>query len=127
MVFHSYMEDDFTRMKQFYPAYAAQIRPLVEKCCDGMEYEGSRMYDEVPDKDMMQKLCGRIFDALDYRLPEPEVEPEDMDVFAMSCYRSSCVQSQQLVKELIMVMLYFEMYARRCCRNQCKRIRGCCG
>ena len=125
MVFNSYMEEDFTRIKQFYPAYASQIRPLVEKNCDMMEYEGSRMYDEVPDRDMMRKLCDQIYDELDYQLPEPEVEQEDTDVFAMSYYRNSNMQSQRLMKELIMVMLYSEMYARRCCRNQCKRIKGC--
>lgn len=128
MIFNSYFEDDYNRMKQFYPEYASHIRPLIEKACDKMEYEGSRMYDEVPDKNMIRKLCESIYNELDYKtlVPEEETDYDDSDVFTMSYRRNNNLQAERLVRELIMVMLYSEMYSRRCCRNHCKGIRGYC-
>lgn len=125
MIFNSYYEEDYNRLKQFYPECASQIRPLIERACDKMEYEGSRMYDEVPDKNMIRKLCESIYKELDYTVPVPEAESEEGDVFAMSYQMNSKLQAERLVRELIMVMLYSEMYSRRCCRNHCRRRNGC--
>lgn len=125
MIFNNYYEEDYNRMKQFYPECASKIRPLVERACDKMEYEGSRMYDEFPDKNMICRLCESIYKDLDYKLPVPEEEPADENVFAMSYRTNNNNQSQRLLRELIMVMLYSEMYSRRCCRNQCRRRNYC--
>lgn len=125
MIFNSYYEEDFNRMKQFYPECAAQIRPIIERVCDKMEYEGSRMYDEVPDRNMIRKLCEEIYRELEYKPLVPETENEESDVFAMNYRRNNDLQAERLVRELIMVMLYSEMYSRRCCRNHCRRRSGC--
>lgn len=122
MIFNSYIEEDFSRMKRFYPENAAKINRLVEKACDNMEYEGSRMYDEVPDRDMVRRICEDIYNEFGFASPVPETEPEDGDdVFAMSYQRNNNLQAERLLRELIMVMLYSEMHSRRCFRNQCRR------
>lgn len=123
MIFNSYYEEDYNRMKLFLPEYASQIRPIVERVCDKMEYEGSRMYDEVPDKNMIRKLCEEIYKDLGYRPLVPETENDETDVFAMNYRRNNDLQAERLLRELIMVMLYSEMYSRRCCRNFCRRTK----
>lgn len=110
-------------MKLFLPECAARISPIVERVCDKMEYEGSRMYDEVPDRSMIRGLCEEIYKELDYKPIVSETEGDDADVFAMNYRRNNDLQAERLVRELIMVMLYSEMYSRRCCRNNCRRNR----
>lgn len=127
MIFNSFYEEDYNRMKQYYPEFASRVRPLVERACDKMEYRGSRMYDEAPDRNMICNVCEKIFQELEYTPLVPEEEPEydEDDVFSMSYRKNNNLQAERLVRELIMVMLYSEMYSRRCCRNQCRHIQGC--
>ena len=46
------MEDveDKKRIMEMYPLMARRLQPYVEECCDRLEYEGSMMYDEYPDR-----------------------------------------------------------------------------
>ena len=43
-------ERDIERMKALYPNEVSSILAEVEKRCDELEYEGSRIFDEEPDK-----------------------------------------------------------------------------
>ena len=49
-------ERDMQVMKSYYSKTAAAIQELVEQECDRMEYDGSMMFDEYPDKLMMEHL-----------------------------------------------------------------------
>ena len=53
-------ERDMERMKELYPEDVKQIQSLVEEECDKMEYEGSMMFDEYPDRVMLKAICDRI-------------------------------------------------------------------
>ena len=48
-------EKDMERMKEMYPKEVHQLQEIVERRCDQMEYEGSRMYDENPDRYMLER------------------------------------------------------------------------
>ena len=54
-------ERDMERIKELYPDEAKQIQMLVEEECDKMEYEGSLMFDEYPDRLMLKIICDRIY------------------------------------------------------------------
>ena len=43
-------EREFDLMKSYYPETARKIQEKVEEECQLMAYEGSRLYDEHPDK-----------------------------------------------------------------------------
>ena len=43
-------EADLTRLKELYPMRVRQVLEEVERVCDSMEYEGSVMFDEMPEK-----------------------------------------------------------------------------
>lgn len=51
----SALMQDFEQMKSMLPKRAARVQAYVEDACDRMEYEGSPMYDEVPDRRMIEK------------------------------------------------------------------------
>lgn len=95
-------EKEFALMKSYYPEVARQIQEKVESECELLDYEGSRMYDEHPDKFMLYQICQRI---------QREMEPQ--------------VQAQGMLKDflgdLIQVLLYQEISRRRCRRHRCRR------
>lgn len=57
-------ERDLQYLQQMYPADAKRMQKKVEEECDKLEYEGSMMYDEYPDRVSMLLICDRIADAL---------------------------------------------------------------
>ena len=57
-------ERDMQRMKELYPKEVKRILVCIEDQCDEMEYEGSIMYDESPDRLMIEKLVDRIYEKM---------------------------------------------------------------
>ena len=55
-------EKDMERMKELYPREVRQLQEMVEHRCDEMEYEGSRMYDENPDRLMLEREAKRLLE-----------------------------------------------------------------
>lgn len=77
-------EQDFEYMKEMYPQSAKEIQAKVEEECDKLEYDGSIMFDEYPDKTLIRAICDRIYDQLKENQPtfyvedEVEIEPESV-------------------------------------------------
>lgn len=55
-------EKDFERMRELYPREIQPILRLVEQRCDELEREGSRMYDENPDRFMLDQEACRLYE-----------------------------------------------------------------
>ena len=55
-------EKDMERMKELYPREVKSILEMVEDECDKMEYEGSLMFDEYPDRFMLEQIIDRIME-----------------------------------------------------------------
>ena len=87
---------DLDRMKEMYPLEIRKVQELVEEECDKMEYEGSLMFDEYPDRLMLRQICKRIRDKAG--LGESR---EDMDAPE--------------------ILLFHEMFHRRCRYRRCRR------
>ena len=68
-------EKDMERMKQYYPAETKEIMELVEQRLDQLEYEGSRIYDEEPDRLMIQMEIDGIYRKLS-EVQKKEREPD---------------------------------------------------
>ena len=43
------------RMQSYFPAETKKVMEIVEQRLDELDYEGSRIYDEEPDRLMMQE------------------------------------------------------------------------
>lgn len=57
-------ERDLQYLQQMYPTDAKRMQKKVEEELDKLEYEGSMMYDEYPDRVSMLLICDRIEKAL---------------------------------------------------------------
>ena len=102
---------DTEYLRSMYPDIPKRILPYVEEECDRMEYENSMMYDQYPDKLQLKLMCGRVCDNVDRH------ERLCLD----GCTDKGKIEAQSL-RDLIEVMLYQELYRRRCDhRRRCRR------
>ena len=92
-------EQEFALMKSYYPETARKIQEKVEEECQLMDYEGSRLYDEYPDKFMLHQLCRQI---------RTQVEGET----------AAQGVPDSLMDDLIQVLLCQEISRRRCRRHR---------
>ena len=90
---------DFEYLKSMYPEVPKRLLPYVEEECDRMEYERSMIYDAYPDRLQMRLMCARICENIR--------------------------KNERLLwsdPDLVEVMLYQELYRRRCGhRRRCRR------
>ena len=95
-------EQEFALMKSYYPDTARKIQEKAEAQCQMLDYEGSRLYDEYPDKYMIYHLGCKIRESM-----EPEISTQAI--------------REDFLDELIQVMLCQEISRRRCRRYRCRR------
>jgi len=82
---------DYDYMKSIYPDTAKRMVPYIEEECDRMEYDGSMLYDEYPDRLQLRLMCRRIYDR---------AKEEEKD-------------SGKWLQDLVEVMVYQELCRRR--------------
>ena len=95
-------EEEFELMKSYYPETVRRIQEQVEEECDLLDYEGSRLYDEYPDKYMFYHLCRKIRQRAEHELKVQSMDGSFLD-------------------ELVQVLLLQEISRRRCRRHRCRR------
>lgn len=92
-------EDSVTRdleyLQQMYPAQAKEYQKIIAETLDRIDYEGSMIYDEYPDKWQIYRLTQIIVD----KIRQAEGESSDMDSDRMA--------------EFIQVLLSYEIYKKR--------------
>ncbi len=114
-------ERDMKKMKELYPEVAKDVLSVVEDECDQMEYDGSMMFDEYPDKVMFERIKNRIYDKVQEKYPVEEEDDRDQAmVMQQEVYRRYPPRKNWL-GDIIEVLLYQEMYRRRCRRRSCRR------
>ncbi len=50
----------YANKEYLYPREVLDIQKVVEEFCDRMEYDGSIMYDEYPDKTSIERISEKI-------------------------------------------------------------------
>lgn len=171
-----YMEEmeyarDLEKLKEMYPKEVRSIQEMVEDECDKMEYEGSLMFDEYPDRVMLNQVVKRIYDAAagsQENVQKSDVGQYDMgqyeqEQYEEGAYRELDMEAEELplegnlmaqrgpggggwesedfrrrdgrwdrrrdrrperddgMRNLIEVLLFNEMYQRRCRHKRCRR------
>lgn len=107
-------EMDIEYMKKMYPELARQIQAYIDEECDKMEYDGSYMYDEYPDGEVINMIVDKVLEKLqeDSQMSVEEIETESIekDIDAQN-YRYGF--GGRGLRDLIAVMLLNEMFGRR--------------
>ena len=58
------MMRDIEYMKEMYPEELRKVSMAVEEECDKLEYEGSPMLVQYPDREEMRRVARRVYDDL---------------------------------------------------------------
>ncbi len=119
-------EKDMERMKELYPKEVKQILEYVEEECDKMEYEGSLMFDEYPDRLMLEMVVDRIYQKASGEGTEVTAEQYWGGMEPPRGGKNPPPPPPRrgkpdLLRDLIGVMLNNEMYRRRCRHRRCRR------
>ena len=116
-------ERDMQLMKSYYSRKAARIQEKVERECDRMEYDGSMMFDEYPDKFMMEHLCRKIENEVREEEERASLEEQqnngDRSEVEMTVRRDG-----DGLRDLIGDLLFNEMFRRRCRHRRCQGNHG---
>lgn len=120
---------DVAYMKQLYPQAVLQIQKEVDEECDKLEYEGSCMFDEYPDKSHLNMIVDTIYTrVVEADVQKSSVEQEEVsatfhpftppycDPRGRGCYpiRGDYRYGQpDWLRGLIGVLLFNEMTNRR--------------
>jgi len=104
-----YMEEleyarDLEKLKGMYPKEVRSIQEMVEDECDKMEYEGSLMFDEYPDRVMISQIVKRIYDTAtegQKDIQKFEVEQSDMGLYEREQYEEGAYQEADMQAEEI--------------------------
>lgn len=145
-----YMEEmdyarDMKRLKDMYPTEVRSIQDMVDDECDRMEYDGSLMFDEVPDQQLLRQVTDRIYEAVasqnkNVRDFEAEQYEENMQAEELPLEGNLLAQRgagtrpgrpphrpemrpdrDRGLENLIQVLLFNEMHRRRCRHKRCRR------
>ena len=79
---------DYDYMKSIYTDAAKRVLPYIEEECDRMEYDGSMMYDEYPDRLQLRLMCRRIYDKAEKEENDPGTWL--MDLIEVMTYQELC-------------------------------------
>lgn len=147
-----YMEEmdyarDMQKLKDMYPKEVREIQDMVEEECDKMEYDGSLMFDETPDRLMLRQITDRIYDAVSGKNTNMNIRDFEMEQYEENMQAEELPLEGTLVADrrqgmrsprpshrpgmrppkdqglenLIQVLLFNEMHQRRCRHKRCRR------
>ncbi|MBS4967446.1 MAG: hypothetical protein ACLU8C_00770 [Lacrimispora saccharolytica] len=101
------MEREWRILKSWYSGEILQVQEAVERACDELDYEGSWLYDEYPDRGRMEEMQEKIQRELE-RDGEAAVEAEER-------------RRRRRGDNLLKVLLSNEIFRRRCRNRNCRR------
>lgn len=91
---------DLEYLQQMYPAQAKQLQKRIAEILDKMDYEGSMLYDEYPDKWQLYRLSENIVTILKQEEEEQDCEPTPPEKW-------------EWIKDMVQIVMYYEIYRRR--------------
>lgn len=101
---YSYQEEDnvtadLEYMMQMYPQEAKDYQKRIMRMLDKMDYRGSFIYDDYPDKVTIYRMADQITTAI---VREAE---STGDVFSQ--------EKKDWIHDLVLILLFYEIYRRR--------------
>lgn len=133
-------EKDMERMKEMYPKDVARILAIVSDRCDELEFEGSRIYDENPDRLMLELEAQALYEKIQTELGADDKElqsQETVEAFSLmppaewlgpKAIDMPMPQQRRHPKDcdnwlcgMVSVLFQDELYRRRCRYRRCRR------
>ncbi|MCM1135635.1 MAG: hypothetical protein NC400_08680 [Clostridium sp.] len=92
---------DLEYLQQMYPADAKRYQKIIAGILDTLDYDGSMIYDEYPDKWQLYKLSMDIAD----RIKREEIKNNPDAIFPEEKWK--------WLGDLVQILLCYEIYRRR--------------
>lgn len=105
---------DILYLKELYPASLMGFQKIIDDQCDKLEYEGSIMFDEYPDKERLRGLEDNMYNMVKSSLTAAQAENQMM----------RGMPSDEWLRDIVCALLINEMMRRRNRRRM--RRRGFC-
>lgn len=116
-------EDDIEFMKGMYPRASRLVLQSIEEECDKLEYEGSCMFDEYPDRTNISRIILRIYENVkDMSFKENDSKVSEVEIkefcYDRYCPYNRCIDccddgSPNWLCQMIQTMFFQEMINRR--------------
>lgn len=123
-------------LKSWYSDEVLQMQEAVERACDELDYEGSWIYDEYPDRGRMEreqlKIQKRLLLRQEERNPLSQESGKGQGGLPQKNGQRGILQEDEVsvetaarekrgIGELLQVLWYNEVFRRRCRRRMCRR------
>ena len=123
-------------LKSWYSDEVLQMQVAVERACDELDYEGSWIYDEYPDRGRMEreqlKIQKRLLLRQEERNPLSQESGKGQGGLPQKNGQRGILQEDEVsvetaarekrgIGELLQVLWYNEVFRRRCRRRKCRR------
>ena len=108
-----YYEDENSRIRdleylqQMYPAQAKRYQKVISNILDKLDYEGSMIYDEFPDRWQLYKLSTDILDRI------RREDEKDKESDSENGGSEASLEKWKWTGDLIQILLFYEIYKRR--------------
>ncbi|MEF2877385.1 MAG: hypothetical protein U0N90_03120 [Blautia sp.] len=100
------VQQDRELLKSYYPRTAGLIQAFVEDACDRLDYEGSFIYDQYPDRHTMERVCENICGKIQESQAMQSMEKGNRGMSGAS------------LGEITGILFCQEMHRRRCRRKR---------
>ncbi|MBC7958389.1 MAG: hypothetical protein H7X94_00855 [Vallitaleaceae bacterium] len=107
-------EDEAGYMKSMYSATCKRIQVYVDEACDKMDYEGSMMFDEYPDKESVDYIANNILETVQ---KDDLIYPCEVDLQAEAIENMQLSPRNEWLGEIVKIMLLNEIFGRRRLRH----------
>lgn len=91
---------DLEYLQQMYPSQAKRYQKRIAAILDKMDYDGSVIYDEYPDRWTMYRMADNI-----YRILKQEEMQNQKEVISEETW--------EWIADMIQLLLFYEIYKRR--------------
>lgn len=98
---------DLEYLQQMYPAQAKRYQKVISNILDKLDYEGSMIYDEFPDRWQLYKLSTDILDRI------RREEEKDKESDSENGGSEDSLEKWKWTGDLIQILLFYEIYKRR--------------
>lgn len=119
-------EEDLNKSRELYPVEVAELQRMVENRLDELEGEGGRIYDENPDRYMIQKELEKLYSQVDQMKMDTrmdKIDPMDMDDYNKRTLESEEVSSKSYFPQTPQFLIQENQLQMLSCRT-CNSSRG---
>lgn len=123
MILEDRMLEDLEYLQQMYPTYARKYQSTINSFVDRMDYDGSFIYDQYPDKMSIGRMVTGVMAVIKANEEKENASADDDDrnrdvTEKTLTEHAPWTEKEPWIRELVTVLMYYEILMRRKRKNQ---------